>query len=134
VHWPESELWRRREARREAIRDVHARAGATSTERERLARNLVLEPTTRPTHPPASGGGDGGGGAARADGEGGGRWALGEARYRTPASLRESLAMLARVRALLRAWEERLCCGLMAVGSVRVLHRLWLRRQAKRSD
>ena len=127
IHWEESSRWRAMQDRAERIRAIHQQSNAPS-EGVRLnggSEALLLDPSdhvpppqgyTRPLpSPTASGGGSGG------------RWALGRHQSRTAASLRESLTALRKLKALLRAWEERLCCGLMAMGSVRLLHKLFLR-------
>lgn len=140
AHWPESTRWRAWKQRQEEIRRIHAEASGPS---EGAALNggserLVLEPlehvpppqgyTSANSHARVRSHAHGAGGAAGGEG----RWALGDRKERSTASLRESLSALARLKRLARAWEERLFCGLMAVGSVRLVRKLLLRVRERR--
>ena len=111
VHWPVSESWSKREARASTIRATHAQAPVDAV---RASGGLLIDPSEHV--PPPQGYGRAG---PR------GRWALAEHQGRRAGdTLRGVLGVLERLRRLARAWERRLFCGIMVVGSFRLGHKL----------
>ena len=105
VHWADSTRWEHAQARAEA------RAQEATARARRAPTKLLLDPATQPPLPP--------GVAGR------GRWALDRHHGRSGSSLTAaSLSVLQRLRALARWWESRLCCGVMTIGSLRLVLRL----------
>lgn len=154
IHWPESERWVQLQERANQIRNAHARAGEAhqafaQRRAEARARSgqvawrrgaddsvsplIVPKNQYAPPPPPwwtiAQGGGGRGGGSASS----GGRWALARHYTRTPASLtlRTVYSAFDRLKAVLRAWERRFCCGLFAMSSLRLGHRLLVLLRAR---
>ena len=111
LHFAESERWAQQQQRSAEIRKRHAEAAADPTAAALSAR-LHIDPSEH-VPPPQ--------GYPKA------RWALGhhqQGRLGSSSLVRISLSSFERVKAVARAWEERLFCGLMAIGSLRLAHKL----------
>ena len=118
-HWAESERWlamaRRKERLEKGVAEARIQAAKPKVKGGGAANGLLVDPPERPKAvmpPPA-----------------GGRWALGLHQ----ASMGEAtLTALAKMRKAARWWEEHLCCGLMAIGSLRLgvkLNEMWRQRR-----
>ena len=107
IHWTDSERWEQMQRRaRATAQEASARARGAPV--DKMHAKMLLDPATQPPLPPG----------AR------GRWALDRHRVQPRSLAAASISALNRLRALAKWWESRLCCGVMTIGSLRLVFKL----------